>query len=401
MKKTLFLLVSLFTLTSYAQITYDKGYFIDDGNNKIECLIKNYNWDSNPTKIEYKLTDNSESITKDISSLKEFGINNYSRYVRADVKIDRSISDLSSFSNSGTPIWSIETLFLNEILCGKANLWVYTESNRTWFFYSLGNEVPQQLIYKEYTIDGNIYANEGFKQQLSVFIKNDYTKNIDVNDIKYDKKSLINYFRKYNSMEEYCTKTDFKKIKRNVWNLKVFGAVNFNKLEIYYTSGLGDKVTEDYGRKTNWSAGLEFEYYLPVNRNQFSLFLSPTYEHIYFKKDFNGNTKFFQNQIIDFTLGGRYTKYIGKTINCNFDVALNPPFDVNFNGKYTFSKYLTITPNPEINFIIGAGVSYKNIGLEFKYYTDREMLSYQTDIGSRFSKTFVSLYYKIFNYKSK
>ena len=51
-KQILLLLTTILSLNSYSQINFDKGYFINDSNQKVDCLIKNIDWKNNPTEIE-------------------------------------------------------------------------------------------------------------------------------------------------------------------------------------------------------------------------------------------------------------------------------------------------------------------------------------------------------------
>jgi hypothetical protein len=45
MKKQLLLLLCLvFTANAYTQIVFEKGYYINNANEKVECLIKNIDW---------------------------------------------------------------------------------------------------------------------------------------------------------------------------------------------------------------------------------------------------------------------------------------------------------------------------------------------------------------------
>lgn len=395
-----FIIIFSFVFSSYAQITYDKGYFIDTKSSKIECLIKNVNWSSNPTKIQYKLTENSEAVTKNIDSIAEFGVYNYSRYVRTNVNIDKSSSGLSTIENHKTPKWTTTTLFLKEIVQGKAQLWKYAESDRTWFFYSIDGSAPQQLVYNEYINENNLVANESYKQQLTTFISNEKTKNININNIKYNENSLAKYFKSFNSLTEQPSKNNSENIKRRIWDLEVFGALNSNTLTISYKDGIGENVQENFGRHTNWSTGLEFEYFLPFNRNQYSLLLTPTYERVYFSTQVGEKTKTFLNNIIDFTISGRYTKYFGGNFTSYFDIGINPPIAISINGNYNFSQYLDIAPKPDINFLLGIGASYKNIGIQFKYFTNREMLSHP-EFGSKFSKLSLTLSYNILSHITK
>jgi hypothetical protein len=104
MKKGISIFVLLLTIhVCFGQIVFEKGYFIDNNNSKTECLIKNYDWRTNPVKIEYKLNDSTEVQKMDITTIKEFGIYNFSRFIRAKVKIDRSSVDITNLSEKRNP----------------------------------------------------------------------------------------------------------------------------------------------------------------------------------------------------------------------------------------------------------------------------------------------------------
>lgn len=58
MKRNLLLLLALkFSFVVNAQINFEKGYFISNDNEKIECLIKSIDWKNNPTEFKYKLNE--------------------------------------------------------------------------------------------------------------------------------------------------------------------------------------------------------------------------------------------------------------------------------------------------------------------------------------------------------
>jgi hypothetical protein len=60
------LLLLILSYTSRAQIGFEDGYFINDSDEKVQCLIRNRDWKKNPTGFEYKLTTDSEVQTADI-----------------------------------------------------------------------------------------------------------------------------------------------------------------------------------------------------------------------------------------------------------------------------------------------------------------------------------------------
>ena len=140
------------TMDSHYNSVPDKGYIIDNSGVKIECLIKNHDWKMNPKMIQYRLSEESPVVSGLIDSIREFQVENYPRYMRATVKIDRSPIEAGSLSKTSAPLWSEETLFLQELVDGKASLWIYTEV-WSWFFYSLDNSLPEQLVYKRYNFE--------------------------------------------------------------------------------------------------------------------------------------------------------------------------------------------------------------------------------------------------------
>lgn len=153
MKKTymLFLIIGLYySVECYSQITYDKGYFINNSDKRVECLIRNLDWKNNPRKFEYKASKQSEKEFLSIESVKEFGIYNISKHIRVDVNIDRSSDKLGFMSHDKKPIFKKETLFLKVLTEGEASLFVYKENGLVRYFFQIRNQDMDQLVFKEY-----------------------------------------------------------------------------------------------------------------------------------------------------------------------------------------------------------------------------------------------------------
>ena len=86
MKQTLLVLMTIISFNCYSQIKFEKGYFINNDGERTDCLIKNSDWRNNPMKFQYRLTEDSISKIATIESVKEFGINSFSKYKRFYVK---------------------------------------------------------------------------------------------------------------------------------------------------------------------------------------------------------------------------------------------------------------------------------------------------------------------------
>ena len=94
-----------------AQIEFEKGYYIDDSG-KHETLIKNIDWKNNPSEIEIKASENATSTFKSISEISEFGITNQAKYIKREVKIDYSSTNLSEISKQRNPEFETKTVLL-------------------------------------------------------------------------------------------------------------------------------------------------------------------------------------------------------------------------------------------------------------------------------------------------
>jgi len=409
--KYLFLFALFFFQSSmlcFSQIIFSKGYIVKNDGSKISCLIKNNDWLENPTKIQYRLNEGGSVTTAGIDSLKEFGVDDYSRYVRAKVKIDRSRVKIISLLEDKQPEWSEETLFLKELVCGKAGLWEYVGTERNWYFYSIDNSFPEQLVYKLYKKEGNLLENVTFKQQLIAYLQNENTKKIDLTKMRYDKSSMLEYFKLYNTKYEYCAYVDFIKPDREVLNIKAVGSINYSSMSIQ-NSALDSKPF-DFGSKFNWMAGIELEYFLSFNRNIWSVILTPIYEQVYNTKTeeyklgnivISSNTRTFDIKSIEFPIGVRYSKYLPNNSRLYFNVLYNTALGVHFKRYFNYNIYDSIKQRAAANFILGLGYSISDLSFEIKYHTNQELLNAVSSWKTDYPKISLSVSYKLFKLTGK
>jgi hypothetical protein len=393
----------LVTLSCFGQIVFEKGYFIDNKNIKTECFIKNYDWRTNPVKIEYKLNDSTEVLKTDITAIKEFGIYDFSRFIRATVKIDRSSVDINQLSTKRSPEWSEEQLFLKEIVCGNATLLSYADNVQFWYFYSVNNSEIQQLIYKEFVLNSErslyIHTNNGFRQQISVELKNANTNKIKIENLKYSEKDLKEYFKLYNQTDNYCTRTDFTGKVREVYNFKVLGAIDYSKLSFSNPYILSNAMALD--NSITWIAGLEAEVFLPFNKNTWSLVIEPCYEHIKNEKPvYFSNTINLDLQSVTFPTGLRYTNYLNHNLKIFLNGFFIPYYNLTFGSDlYIFNVKKYISQGN--SFAIGAGTSYKNISAELRYYSSRQLMSSYIDWSTDYQRLAFIMSYRLYHKSGK
>ena len=104
-KVFLFCLLLLITFQLSAQAPFEKGYFITNQGERVDCFIKNKDWDRNPRKFLYRTSTSKEKKEAIIDSIQEFGIYDYSKYVRFTVEVDTSTSKLEDMSYEKQPLF--------------------------------------------------------------------------------------------------------------------------------------------------------------------------------------------------------------------------------------------------------------------------------------------------------
>ncbi|WP_272149784.1 tRNA modification GTPase [Tenacibaculum aiptasiae] len=405
-KRLLFLFVAVLTLNCYSQISFEKGYYIDNTNQKINCLIKNVDWKNNPIDFEYKISENTEVKTLTMKSVKEFGVYNASKYIRSVVDIDRSKEDVSDLSTDRSPIFKEEELYLEVLVEGKINLYEYTQGSLKRFFYGNENSKITQLIYKRYrTTDDEIGKNKRFRQQLWKNLKCPSFKISKVENLDYRKNELVNYFIEYNNCNNLKYVSYEKKEKRDVFNLTIRPRLNSSSLSIQ--NSLINSRDIDFGNKLGFGIGLEGEYILPFNKNKWTVIFEPTYQSFKAEKimsvtNVSGGELIAKADYSSFELPIGLRHYFFLKNNSKIFVNASVLFDITSNSSIEFfrndgSKLDSLEIESRGNFVLGLGYKYNDrYSLEVRYQTRREILDAYTFWASDYKTVSVVLGYSIF-----
>lgn len=399
MKNLLFIALILSFSLSQAQINFEKGYFISNAGNRMQCLIKNIDWKDNPTEFEYKINlDDSESKTATIESVTEFGIDSISKYKRFKINIERSSNDLRDISKTKNPVWNEEVLFLKVLIEGEATLFSFSDKNIYKYFFETKNSQIQQLVRIKYIsyeknpgeafYDDRIRENNQFRQQLYGRLKCDtFSENIFEN-VKYSKSSLTNIFEKYNSCVGSNSTTSFKeKAKKDAFIIRITPSINqtaslfIDDPNVYYNL---DTTIE---AKTIFKIGVEFEYILPFNNNIWSIFINPTYQKYKAEKTYVNNDGFgsqgvdvTNNVVVDHSsleipIGIRRYIFLNKTSK----IFINAAFVKNLVGKSKFdfnNGDQILESSARSNYAFGVGYNFKNkFSIELRLNTSKNLLS--------------------------
>lgn len=401
----IFLTVTL-TLNSYSQNSFEKGYYIDNANQKVEGLIKNRDWLNNPSKFKFKLSENSQQITLTIRSVKEFGILNKLKYIKQTVQIDRSSERLGEISNLKRARFNNEELFLKVLVEGKANLYLYEETGLVRYFFSVDNKSIEQLIYKSYlNSEHHVAKNNAFRQQLW---RNLRCHSITLNQVEkagYKRTDLIKLFQKFNDCNNATGINFEKKAKKKVFNLTLRPGVKNASLNLQGVQSLWKETK--FENQTGYRFGIEAGFTLPFNNNKWNILLEPTYSYFKSKKTFVSNKTTGDKMIasvnyksLEIPLTLRHYFFLNDKSKIFANTSFISEYNLNSSLELTRPtgyriKLFDISTN--IDFAFGIGYKFRDrYSLEFRYQFGKNLLSDYVSWRSELNSFSIIMGYSLF-----
>lgn len=375
-KPILILLLCCMALTSNAQVTFEKGYYITNSGERIDCLIKNSDWKNNPDRFTYKLSEKASVQTKTAREITEFQVGDY-KFIKSIVAINRSSNATGKLEATREVKSKPEELLLRHLIEGSANLYYYEEGNLRRFFYARENAQVKPLIYKRFRkSDRSIGENNTYKQQLWNDLKCEGISKRFVDNTAYKIGSLTNLFVAYNKCSDTNWVDSTPKEQKDYFNVSLRPGINFSSLEVNRL----DRSAQ-YDSKVSFRIGLELEFVLPFNKNKWALLFEPTYRN--FQSTTTQDLSFSPDLIIldadypsiEFSAGIRHYSFINENSVLFFSGYMLNDMELNSSVSALILSGSRLEVNPLSNFAIGLG--YKVLGkfsLEFRYDFAREIL---------------------------
>lgn len=399
MKHTLTILTLLLFTTINAQIAIEKGYYINNNDQRIEGFIKNADWGVSPDSFVFYSSKDADGKTISINNAKSFGLYDITKYERHLVNIDRSSDNLNDLGRDRNPDMKIETLFLKVIIEGDLNLYSHTILTGTKFYVQKKGELIHPLIYKRYlSYDNKIKENNYFQQQLV----SDFScegLSFNTSNLRYRKNDILKYVEKYNTCKGGTSTKIEKREKANFFNFYLLGGVNYNSFKI---ENAGNR-NFDFGATANPVFGFELEFLLPNNNNKWAAFIDGRYT------SFSGDgTSSFSSaltdeiftqeveadlSLFDVSLGGRYYFYLNPKTKIYLSASYSLEFVSDIDVTYTSSQDFVAT-NGQGSFGVSAGVSWSNFRGEIRYNTPKDHINSQ----SEYSSLMLTLSYKVLKF---
>lgn len=400
----------------YAQVTYEKGYFINNSNQMVTCLIKNTEWKKNPAQFSYKLDENAPVQQAGIEDVKEYGLPEKVRFVRNTVQIDQTSDKFGDLDRKKAPDFQEKQVFLRQLLDGKAaSLYMYQDSQVRRFFYSKENSGPKPLIYKNYLDPNNkVATNAHYKQQLFNEFNCGNLNAAALKNTDYNKKDLLKFFKEYNA----CQGESFAVIGGNREPGKITIAVKagLNHSTFSIEQQPWEKTIE-MEAKVAYTVGLEGEYMLPSFNQKLAFFAGIFYtsynstgEGVFYNGIWNRETITFMGtrgvfnisySSLEIPVGIRYFLHLGGNSKMFLNAAYSPSVtfddsDIHSMEGERLKPDFKLDPFQSGNFLIGAGYEYKNkLSLEARFFPRKNIIYSDEWSGGQNAYISVLLGYKI------
>lgn len=374
---------------------------MDSADQKTNCLIKNIDWKNNPTEFEYKLQADSKVKKATIAMVKEFGIFNSWKYVGHTVDIDRSLGTLGNLNSSRNPIFKKEQLFLQVLVASKASLYLYQDGSLQRFFYQDADGPIKQLIHKKYkTVDNLVGENNLFRQQLLNELNCQGLPAEQMDNLKYSKGQLINYFIRYNECMDSEVINYETKNKKELFNLSFRAGLNSTSLAIDNLasgpSGIDRRITA-FGNEIGLRIGFEAEFVMAFNNNKWALIVEPTYQYYKTEKQLPEISADLDYTTIEMPVGLRHYFFFNEKskLFANASVVLVLSSDLSIIYEPNSKDLLDGTSNPNLAF--GVGYNHNNkYNMEFRIHTNRQVLAKSQNWTTDYNVMSVILGYTLF-----
>lgn len=362
MKKALFFLFFItITTTLFAQIKFEKGYFINNNGERTECLIYNQDWRLNPDGFDYKLTENEKVTSAKITEIKEFGVYDFSKYIRFDGNVDTSNYAIDKLTENKNAEFKQVSIFLKTIVEGNANFYMHIDKQFTRYFYDIPNKKIEQLINKEYIKYNEngakqIATNLEFQRQLLRDLTCETTGIDEVKALNYTVSSLKRFFIDYNK----CNSGDFKLFSSNKINYNLALKTGYSAVMLKFDHPLVEGEFENF----YFRYGIENEIRLPFNNGKWSAIVEPTYQKMkeqgsfLEKRGFGPYNISFDYQSIELPVGLRYYMFLNEDSKLFVNAFLVQDFA--FNSFYYLNK-ARFAIKPSLSGQLGFGYKFREI----------------------------------------
>jgi hypothetical protein len=374
----------------HAQIDFQPGYYLRNDGTRISCLIKDYGWPTNPTRIVCKSSPGAATVTIGMDSITEFGVGN-SKYQRCEVDVETSGEAVDELTSSPIPKYRHEKAFLKLLVEGRASLYLYQHKRLTRYFFRLNSAAPKPLVSKQYLgEDGIIHVNQEYIMRLSDSLSCSAPDFPNPIVVRYEAKSLTNFFIAYNNCVKSAYTDYWTKTGKTAFHLNIRPGIDLSSL-ILKDNSSGYMTKYSYGSKASFRIGAEAELILPIYRNKWSVLLEPEYRS--YNSSSGGPGFEVDYKAIQVLLGARYYMFIGGQSKLYLAAELFTNFQLNSTLQYEGND---LSIQPRLGEAVSAGFRYGDrFSIELNYTLPEQILDNYYFLRANLTATSLIVSYRI------
>ncbi len=188
---------------------YQPGFIVEASGDTVKGFIEYKQWDRTPLKIFFKKSLELSAMEYEPIQLRSFSVAN-ENYEGAIVDVDVSPHVLGKLSNTASPEFQTDTVYLQVLVQGSKSLLHLKDRFGKNHFYIKEDQKYMPLVYKQYMVvlrTGEAIAeNEGYKKSLVAYFIDCQSIRNKIKTTRYNVAALTKLFRYYYT----CTSQSIK-----------------------------------------------------------------------------------------------------------------------------------------------------------------------------------------------
>jgi hypothetical protein len=400
----------LISQLAFPQKNYLPGYVIKNNNDTLFGFVDYRNWEYNPDKIEFKTSLDNNPVSFSPSDIIEFKVEG-EIYVSGIINTEISPRQTNKLNEYPQVNLKVDTTFLQTLISGDKSLYYYKNKDACENFYIKHDAGFNLLIYKRYLKQqygkSVITENRNYLNQLTLYLNDCETIKSKLENTSYEQNSLLRLFQYYykNSPADMSFQREMEKVHLETG---VLAGVSSTSLE-FPSSSIDFLGQSGFDPSINFSYGIFIDLILPRNQGKWSINNEILISGYNVKGNYSGYDN--ENNYSEMTteIGYSYLK-INNLVRYKYPIGhlflfLNVGFSNGFSINETNYMKLTttegvvegpaldVTRKYEQAYILGTGIKYNKLSLEFRYEKGNGMSAY------KYLNSLATRYYFLLGYR--
>ena len=351
------LLLTIFSLTVFAQSNYHAGYVVKSNGDTLKGFIDYREWAQSPLSIHFKQTTiDKDLLTFNPQTINSFGVTGLEKYVSYAGLVTISKNLFPDLPDHLDTTRREVTIFIKEITAGRyLTLYYQNDQAKKRYFIAEGNNKPIELRYFQYYNDQKDVTEKWiYRGDFATYI-NKY-KNGDARLMDKVYRMDFNMARFSAMVDEI---NDTKTVSKKASGIRLFAGLTGNYLTTTYQNSnfvvVGDYGSSFYNIKTHSGRASA-----AVNLG-FDVFVNPNVQQFVFRTELSFSSA---STHIDYPKRNQHPFVYDELSFTQFTSSLMPQLIYNFYNKENFKLYFDAGTSINLSSYSNQGIKDKTTGID-------------------------------------